>query len=114
MMTTTVPTKEAIEANPTVALERIRALRSELDEAESLAITVALRRGWTLSHLAYLLGISRQAMTQRMQRKLGTRQPNAILRAVAVIERAEELRLQRAAQDERVRRRHEQNDQLIY
>ena len=79
----TIPTREQIEAHPTEWLAHLQVLRREIDEAESLAISVELRRTWKLITLAQILGISRQALTQRMQHKLQTSRPNVKLREIA-------------------------------
>lgn len=97
-----LPTREAIEEHPTLCLTRLQMLRREIDECESLAISVAMRRGWKLISLARILGISRQALTQRMQRKLQTRKPNMILREVALADRVADNLVRNAEAMERI------------
>lgn len=72
-----LPTPDEIEDDPGGAIVRLRNLRSELDGAERAAITAAVRQGWSLTAIADRFGISRQAVTQRMQRALVTRRPKA-------------------------------------
>ena len=76
----TIPTSDEIQHQLAAALRAIRDARCELEAAESAAIRAAVCFGWSVRSVSIELGMSRQAVTQRLQRELGTRRPAAIVR----------------------------------
>lgn len=82
-----LPTAEELDKDPGESMRRLRRLAAEIDEAEMTAIVAWLRRGGTLSGLASRIGVSRQSLNQRMQRRLKTREPTVILKETARLQR---------------------------
>ena len=89
-----LPTESELRKDPYEALRRFRVLRSELDVAETSAIAFLVRRGWSMNNVGWMLGRSRQAVSQRMQRTLGTTAPHEVLREEGRVQRDEARREQ--------------------
>ena len=87
-----LPTDDEIRWNPGGALRAIRNVRCEMEVAESAAIRAAVAAGWSLRSVAIELGVSRQAVTQRLQRELGLRRPAAAIRRNVEAARSAEIR----------------------
>ena len=94
-----MPTDDEIADNPGDALVRLRDLRCDLERAEELAIAAAVKAGWSLRSAATALGVSRQAVTQRLQHRLQTRRPKAALVRAAQQARVQEARERRERLD---------------
>ena len=82
-----LPTEEELRSDPHGALGRILAMRRAVEAAETSAIAFLIGRGWSMSNVGWMLGRSRQAVSQRMQRSLGTTMPHAELREAGRVRR---------------------------
>ena len=95
-------TKEELRSDPRGSLGRILAIRRTVEEAETSAIAFLIGRGWSMSNVGWMLGRSRQAVSQRMQRSLVTSMPHAELRDAGRVRREASRREQLLDSDRRI------------
>ena len=100
-----MPTAHELNTDPAGSLRRLRGIRADMEAAEMTAIAAWMRRGGNLSGLAVRVGVSRQALNQRMQRKLKTREPAVTLRNNANADLAAQAHRQRDEIEEILRER---------
>ena len=96
-----LPTEEELRSDPRGSLGRILAIRRTVEEAETSAIAFLIGRGWSMSNVGWMLGRSRQAVSQRMQRSLVTSMPHAELRDAGRVRREASRREQLLDSDSR-------------
>ena len=87
-----MPTPQQLHTSPDWSLQRLREIRVAVEEAEMTAIASWMRRGGTLSGLAFQIGVSRQSLNQRLQRRLKTRQPTVVLKEQAEMDLTADIR----------------------
>jgi DNA-directed RNA polymerase specialized sigma24 family protein len=59
----------ATSRDPAVGLQAVRALRTLVEQLESLQVHAARHRGWSWQEIAAGLGVSRQAVHKKYGRK---------------------------------------------